>query len=199
MNKDVLLIQRFNRTWTDTGWIRRAMVSALTLFGLDERMAAHTSYEDLANIIRARFTNPRDTLQELFGRLIFNILAGNTDDHARNHAAFWDGDYLTLPPAYDICPQSRTGREASQAMQIRGIERRSQLSLCLAAAKSFHLNETDALTMIRGQIDVIRRHWMVRRGCSLTIALPYIIVGSLTMLSCATLISFKSAGPHHPV
>lgn len=159
MNKDVLLIQRFDRTWTDAGWIRHAMVSALTLFGLDERMAAHASYEDLANIIRARFTNPRDTLRELFGRLVFNILVGNTDDHARNHAAFWDGDYLTLTPAYDICPQSRTGREASQAMQIRGTERRSQLSLCLAAANSFHLNETDALTMIRGQIDVIRRHW----------------------------------------
>ena len=159
MDKDVLLIQRFDRTWTDSGWIRRAMVSALTLFGLDERMAAHASYEDLANIIRARFTNPRDTLRELFGRLVFNILVGNTDDHARNHAAFWDGDYLTLTPAYDICPQSRTGREASQAMRIRGTERRSQLSLCLAAAKNFHLNETDALTMIKGQIDVICRHW----------------------------------------
>lgn len=159
MNKDVLLIQRFDRAWTDAGWTRRAMVSALTLFGLDERMAAHASYEDLTHIIRARFTNPRDTLRELFGRLVFNILVGNTDDHARNHAAFWDGDHLTLTPAYDICPQSRTGREASQAMRIRGTERRSQLSLCLAAAESFHLNEEDALTIIKCQIDVIRRHW----------------------------------------
>jgi serine/threonine-protein kinase HipA len=37
------------------------------------------------------------------------ILCGNTDDHARNHAAFWDGTTLMLTPAYDICPQGRAG------------------------------------------------------------------------------------------
>jgi serine/threonine protein kinase HipA of HipAB toxin-antitoxin module len=41
--------------------------------------------------------------------LIFNILIGNTDDHARNHAAFWDGENLAFTPAFDICPQSRAG------------------------------------------------------------------------------------------
>ena len=35
------------------------------------------------------------TLRELFARITFNILTGNTDDHARNHAAFWDGRELT--------------------------------------------------------------------------------------------------------
>ena len=112
-NKDVLLIRRFDRERAGNGWIRRAMVSALTLLGLDERMAAHASYEALADIVRARFTDPAETLRELFARMTFNILVGNTDDHARNHAAFWDGDGLTLTPAYDICPQSRTGREAA--------------------------------------------------------------------------------------
>ena len=118
MNKDVLLIRRFDREPVEGGWTRRAMVSALTLLGLDERFAAHASYEALADTVRARFTAPAQTLRELFARIVFNILVGNTDDHARNHAAFWDGDGLTLTPAYDICPQSRTGREASQAMQI---------------------------------------------------------------------------------
>jgi len=49
--------------------------------------------------------------------MVFNILVGNTDDHARNHAAFWDGKQLTLTPAYDICPQGRTGEEASQLVK----------------------------------------------------------------------------------
>ena len=78
------------------------MVSALTLLGLDVRMAAHASYEALADIVRARFTAPVETLKELFARMTFNILVGNTDDHARNHATFWDGEYFTLTPAYDI-------------------------------------------------------------------------------------------------
>ena len=159
MNKDVLLIRRFDRELTAAGWTRRAMVSALTLLELDERMAAHASYEELADIVRARFTAPMETLRELFARMTFNILVGNTDDHARNHAAFWDGGYFTLTPAYDICPQSRTGREASQAMQIHGRERRSQLSLCLAAAGRFRLRDQEAMEIMRRQIATIGRNW----------------------------------------
>ena len=92
--KDVLLVERFDRIKSKNGWTRKAMVSALTLFGLDAMMARYASYEDLAEIIRHRFTSPKATLHELFQRLVFNILCGNTDDHARNHAAFWDGKHL---------------------------------------------------------------------------------------------------------
>ncbi len=159
LGKDVLLIERFDRTRVEGGWRRRAMVSALTLFGLDEIMAGHASYPDLAEIIRARFDNPRATLHELFGRMIFNILVGNTDDHARNHAAFWNGDCLTLTPAYDICPQSRTGSEASQAMLLSGRERRSQLIHGLSAAAHFHLSDEEALAIVSKQIACIGGGW----------------------------------------
>src|SRR5690606_17469616 len=114
--KDILLIERFDREKTPTGWTRKAMVSALTLFGLDDMMARYASYETFAEFIRHRFADPKETLAELFSRIVFNILCGNTDDHARNHAAFWNGKSLRLTPAYDICPQGRTGHEATQAM-----------------------------------------------------------------------------------
>ena len=159
MNKDVLLVARFDRNSTSAGWTRRAMVSALTLFGLDERMAAHASYEEFADIVRRRFTDPKRTLKELFGRLVFNILVGNSDDHARNHAAFWDGRLLTLTPAYDICPQPRTGREASQAMRINRAERRSTLSLCLATAPKYLLTAGEATGICRRLIAAIREHF----------------------------------------
>ena len=159
MDKDVLLVGRFDRELTEVGWTRRAVVSALTLLGLDERMAAHASYEDLTDLVRARFTGPTETLRELFARMTFNILVGNTDDHARNHAAFWDGDRLALTPAYDICPQSRVGREASQAMRIHGHERRSQLLPCLASAHKYLLSEDEAMHIMRRQISTIRTHW----------------------------------------
>jgi serine/threonine-protein kinase HipA len=159
LNKDVLLIERFDRERTPDGWRRKALLSALTLLELDELMARHASYGDLADIIRQRFDNPRDTLRELFGRLVFNILCGNTDDHARNHAAFWDGARLSLTPAYDICPQSRTGTEANQAMNIFGTRHASQLRLCLEAAATFLLTPAGAGTLIRGQIAVIRQRF----------------------------------------
>lgn len=157
--RDVLLVERFDRLKSGDGWQRKAMVSALTLFGLDEMMARYASYEDLAEIIRHRFTLPKATLHEVFGRLVFNILSGNTDDHARNHAAFWDGKHLTLTPAYDICPQIRTGNEASQAMLITDDNRMSTLATCLGAAAHFQLGRQQAEDIVAAQIDAIRASW----------------------------------------
>jgi serine/threonine-protein kinase HipA len=159
--RDVLLIERFDRERADRGWRRKAMVSALTLFGLDELMARYASYEDLATIIRHRFQAPAETLHELFRRLVFNILCGNTDDHARNHAAFWDGSHLALTPAYDICPQQRAGNEATQAMLIIGDQRFSRLSVCLKAAPVFLLSAEAAGAIVTDQIKTILAQWEV--------------------------------------
>ena len=158
-NKDVLLIERFDRNHTPQGWTRKAMVSALTLLGLDDMMARYASYEDLAEIIRHRFTRPKETLRELYARLVFNILCGNTDDHARNHAAFWDGKALTLTPAYDICPQNRTGNEASQAMLIVGNNNLSQLKTCLDTAHNFLLSKKEAQKVADHHQLIIEHHW----------------------------------------
>jgi len=158
-NKDILLIERFDRHPQDGSWSRRPMVSALTLFGLDELMARYASYEKFAEIIRHRFTDPKRTLKELYSRIVFNILCGNTDDHARNHAAFWNGKELTLTPAYDICPQGRAGNEASQAMLISGNNNLSQLKTCLQAAKHFLLSEDDARLIFADMTGAIEEHW----------------------------------------
>jgi len=158
-NKDVLLIERFDRVPKGDKWARKAMVSALTLFQLDDMMARYASYETLSEIIRHRFTDPKHALKEMFSRLVFNILCGNTDDHARNHAAFWDGKSLTLTPAYDICPQGRTGNEASQAMLISGDNNLSQLKTCLETAHNFFLSEEEAREIFGNLIAAIEQHW----------------------------------------
>jgi serine/threonine-protein kinase HipA len=158
-NKDVVLIERFDRTHNGQDWTRKSMVSALTLFGLDDMMARYASYETLAEIIRHRFTAPKDTLKELFSRLLFNILCGNTDDHARNHAAFWDGKHLSLTPAYDICPQGRAGNEAGQAMRIVGENNLSQFKTCLDAAQNFLLSKDEAHEIFEHQKSVIKCNW----------------------------------------
>ena len=159
LDTDVLLVERFDRNPAKAGQ-RRALVSALTVFGLDERLARYASYEELAEALRTRAIAPaREALDELFARMTFNILCGNTDDHARNHACFWDGERLELAPAYDICPQPRVGREASQAMLIHGNANRSQLANCLAAAPNFLLREEQALAIMRRQINAIAENF----------------------------------------
>jgi serine/threonine-protein kinase HipA len=159
LGKDVLLIERFDRAANKGSWLRRGIVSALTLFDLDETEARYASYGELATIIRHCFDDPVETLTELFARIVFNILCGNTDDHARNHAAFWNGKSLRLTPAYDLCPQGRTGGEATQAMLILGNRRMSQLSLCLEAAPVFLLDDVRARTIIAQQIAHIKADW----------------------------------------
>ena len=159
LGKDVLLIERFDRSKIESGWTRKSMVSALTLFGLSDMSARYASYEDFAHMIRVRFIEPKKTLKELFGRVVFNILCGNNDDHARNHAAFWDGKELTLTPAYDICPQARTGNESTQAMKIIGNNGYSQLKTCLMAAHHFLLCEKEAIEIFNTFQENIRNHW----------------------------------------
>ncbi len=161
LDKDVLLIDRFDRVATGG---RRSMVSALTILGLDEMTGRYASYADLADVVRARFTSSERTLREVFSRITFNILCGNNDDHARNHArnhaAFWDGSALTLTPAYDICPQPRSGQETAQIMAIgRDGYRMSQVVGCVAHASTYLLTSREARSIIDHQIDVIHSNW----------------------------------------
>ena len=154
--KDVLLITRFDRALSDTGWTRRAMVSALTILGLQEMQAHYSSYTDLAEKLRINAVEPDKTLRELFSRMVFNILVGNTDDHARNHAAFWDGKIMKLTPAYDIDPRPRRSFEANQSMGVFGANRQSRLALAFEAAKDFHLSQHDAEQIALRQVEVIQ-------------------------------------------
>jgi serine/threonine-protein kinase HipA len=71
--KDVLLIERFDRVQSKTGWQRRLMVSALTIFGLDEMMARYASYEDLADIIRQRLVPLKRRCGSCLGDLFLTL------------------------------------------------------------------------------------------------------------------------------
>jgi len=160
LDKDVLLVDRFDRT---PGGARRSIVSALTILELDPFTGArYASYAALADEVRARFTEPLPTLRELFSRITLNVLVGNTDDHARNHAAFWNWreTTLTLTPAYDICPQARAGGEAAQAMAIdHDGWRYSQIGSCVAAAGIYRLSAVEAREIVDRQISVIEDGW----------------------------------------
>jgi serine/threonine-protein kinase HipA len=115
-------------------------------------------------MIRRRFTRPEETLRELFGRIVFNICVSNTDDHARNHAAFYHFDPrgidLTLTPGYDICPQPRSGETADQALAIdRDGRRASRLQLCVQAAPVYQLTAAEAREIIDDQVSTIEAEW----------------------------------------
>lgn len=156
-DRDVLLVERFDR---GAGGNRKMMVSALTMLELTPMNGRYATYPQFADLIRARFTDPDQTLHQLFSRVVFNVIVGNIDDHARNHAAFWDGTQLTLTPAYDLCPQPRSVGEVEQALAIdRNGDRRSRLQVCERAAGVYHLTSAEARGIIDHQVSVVEDGW----------------------------------------
>lgn len=92
--------KRFDRTSTS----RRAFSSAMTQ--LDVTESDGRSYLDLVQAIETTGTSrqiARD-LEQLFRRVLFNILIGNRDDHLRNHGFLRVGDGWQLSPAFDVNP-----------------------------------------------------------------------------------------------
>lgn len=116
--RDVLLVERFDRETSDRGVHRHLTLSALTLLDLDDTEAPLASYPDLSEVLLRYARDARRDRAELFRRMVFNILVGNEDDHAKNHACLWDGSGLRLTPAYDLVPQRRAGMEGRQAMIV---------------------------------------------------------------------------------
>lgn len=156
--RKVLLLERFDRGPSGE---RLQMLSALTILGLHELEARYSSYPALADAIRkGPWEDISATLRELFTRLVFNVCIGNTDDHLRNHAAFWDGQRLRLTPAFDLTPQPRSVQRANQAIALtRTGERQSQLLLCRQVATEFKLSAKEAEQIIDHVISTIKSNW----------------------------------------
>jgi len=152
--RDALLIERFDRPG---GRTRIPVVSALTLSGLGEMTARYGSYVDLLASLRE---SGSDAGEELFRRVAFNIAISNTDDHLRNHAAFWNGRTLTLTPAYDLSPMSRTGETASQAIAYGSDgQRDSNLATLVRYCGEYGLTHRNGLDIVQAVVAAVHDNW----------------------------------------
>jgi len=94
-----LLIKRFDRDENDE---KVHMCSASGLMHIDISIIKATSYEHLFLLTR-KVSKSQEDIEELFKRMILNILAFNFDDHAKNFAYLMDRNgKWSLSPAYDI-------------------------------------------------------------------------------------------------
>ncbi|MBW1892674.1 MAG: type II toxin-antitoxin system HipA family toxin [Deltaproteobacteria bacterium] len=159
LKKDVLLVKRFDRERVNDQWRRRFLISGLTALQLHETEAPMASYPELASFIRRSGKHYPADVKQLFRRMVFNILIGNTDDHARNHAFFWDGNHYTLTPAYDICPLLRVGQIANQAMIVGKDGRESTLRNALSQPEQFSMTAQEAQTVREELTGMIEERW----------------------------------------
>jgi serine/threonine-protein kinase HipA len=102
-------------------------------------------YPELAQLIR-RLGHPdqvRAQQQELFRRMVFNILIDNTDDHEMNHALVRSEDgFYALSPAFDVLPVAQG--LGYQQMRVGALGHESSIANALSEARAFGLTDLQA-------------------------------------------------------
>jgi serine/threonine-protein kinase HipA len=138
------------------------MVSALTLLGAEESPTAKNdwSYLLLADEIRRISILPEQDLTELYGRMCFNSLVSNLDDHPRNHAMLAKNTNWRLSPAYDLTPTPSIALENRNLAMTCGLHgRMANKENLLSGYARFLLDEEKAKSIIDTMVDVIKSEW----------------------------------------
>ena len=142
-DQDLLLSERFDRAAEGR---RIHFASAMSLLGFDDGAGSSSGngYLDIVDFILQACINVGQNLRELYRRVAFNIMFGNTDDHFRNHGFLLTKKGWTLSPAYDINP----GTKSHQSLLINQYTEASDVAALLAASDSYMLDKREATEII---------------------------------------------------
>lgn len=143
-----LLVERFDRAGPIGDEHRLHYLSSAALLDVPYESSGG-SYVELAQALRRICAQPANDLAELFRRMVFNLVVGNSDDHVKNHGVLHRGHGLwRLAPAFDLVAQldSHTGY---QELAILPGQHASSLALAIEAAPHFGLTPTQAHTVIQ--------------------------------------------------
>ena len=142
-DRDLLLSERFDRTADGR---RIHFASAMSLLGLDDGAGSSTDngYLDIVDFILQGCVDVQQNLRELYRRVAFNVMFGNTDDHFRNHGFLLTPKGWTLSPAYDINP----GTKLNQCLLINQYTEQSDINALLQASDNYMLEQQEAAEII---------------------------------------------------
>lgn len=141
----VLLSKRFDRR----GDTRIHFSSAMNLLKL--RDGQRSSYAQIADLMQQIGGDP----QELFRRMILNILINNVDDHLRNHGFLRGRKGWELSPAYDINPISRFEKAPTLSTAIVPEEFEANVDIAKENCELFNLTPAQAALIcdeVRGAV-----------------------------------------------
>ena len=139
----IFLSKRFDRNENGK---RIHFASALTLLGLTDGDNASNGYgyPDIVDFIIQHGSNVEANLEELYRRVAFYIIVGNSDDHFRNHGFLLTRKGWELSPAYDINPTLSD----SQSLLINHSTSVANLDILLKSAGEYMLSIEKAMTII---------------------------------------------------
>ena len=158
-DRDVLMLQRFDREYTDQGYLRFGLVSGLTVLdcGDNHLERERWSYPLLADNLRRWSDKPQADCAELFRRMVFNAAVTNDDDHPRNHALLRRPKGWRLSPAYDLVPAPVVSLERRDlALTVGNYGRTASVYNLLSQAGRFGLSAQEARTEIDRLVAVVR-------------------------------------------
>jgi serine/threonine-protein kinase HipA len=150
-----ILVARFDRQGNLSNERRMHYLSASALLDVPYESSSG-SYIELAQVIRKISANPAHDLDQLYRRMIFNLMVDNTDDHLKNHGMLHvaNGQYR-LAPAFDVVMQFKN--IGYQELAIATGDNRSSLRLALDAAPFFGFKKADAENTIRAIEETVHR------------------------------------------
>lgn len=162
--KDVLILERFDREYDEQSkrFRRFPMLSGLTLLNTSWTTIDTTrwSYPLLANeMLRKRIS--LEEIEELYKRMIFNALVGNSDDHPKNHAFIYKNGRWKLAPLFDVVPQVDL-LPTLLSMKIGDEGEKITRSNLLSSASSFKIEQQKAekiVDEILGWKEELKNHY----------------------------------------
>lgn len=149
----VAVIRRFDRTAEHA---RIHYLSAASM--LQAKRHEERSYTEIADIIRAKCANPTADAQQLWRRLVFNLLITNVDDHLQNLGFLYVGQgQWRLAPHFDVNPFPDKDRE-SKTWLSETTGPITALDMLMAQARYFSLPPAEAVRVL-AQVYAAVRDW----------------------------------------
>jgi serine/threonine-protein kinase HipA len=155
-DRNVLVLKRFDRS----GDARIPFLSAMSILTATDNQ--EHSYLEIAYAIRIYGSKSDQDLQQLWRRIVFNILISNTDDHLRNHGFLYAGKGWTLSPAYDLNPTPTDVKPRVLSLAVDEHESAASLELAYSVASQFGL-KADAARQIATEVGKVVKDW---RACA---------------------------------
>ena len=116
------------------------------------------SYTEIADVIRAHGHAPVADLQQLWRRMVFNLLITNVDDHLQNHGFLHVSRGLwRLAPAFDINPFPDKQRESKTWLSEQDGPI-TDLQMLLARSSWFALDKQQAMRVL-AQVQAAIENW----------------------------------------
>ncbi len=142
--------KRFDRTATSRNHIQ----TASGLLEANHRIPS-IEYGTLLKLTHV-LTRDARAVRQMFRRMVFNVLARNRDDHAKNHAFLMDPDGLWHPtPAYDLTFSTGPGGEHNLA--VAGEGRAPGLLHILKVASDAAISQSEAEAIVDHVRSVVNR------------------------------------------